>query len=64
AGAVETDPDIQNNTNSAEITVDEPSGSSGCGSCTVGATDGGGSILLSLSVLGFLLWRRRRSNMS
>ncbi|MBW2628945.1 MAG: DUF11 domain-containing protein [Deltaproteobacteria bacterium] len=64
AGAVETDPDIQNNTNSAEITVDEPSGSSGCGSCTVGATDGGGRILLSLSVLGFLLWRRRRSNMS
>ena len=59
AGAVETDPDITNNTNSAEITVNEPSGTSGC-SCTVGASEAGGSILLSLGVLGILLWRRRR----
>jgi uncharacterized repeat protein (TIGR01451 family)/MYXO-CTERM domain-containing protein len=63
AGADETDPDVQNNTNSADITVNEPGGSSGC-SCTVGASDLGGNILLSLSVLGFLLWRRRRSNIS
>jgi len=60
--AIETDPDIENNTSSAEITVNEPS-DSGC-SCTVGASDVGGNILLSLSVLGFLLWRRRSSNVS
>ena len=59
-GATETDPDIANNTNSAEITVNEPGGSSGC-SCTVDASDGGGSILLSLGVLAILLWRRRSS---
>ena len=60
AGATETDPDIVNNTNSADITVNEPGGSSGC-SCTVGASDAGGSILLSLGVLAILLWRRRSS---
>ena len=59
-GADETDPDIANNTNSAEITVNEPGGSSGC-SCTVGARDAGGSILLSLGVLAILLRRRRSS---
>ena len=32
----------------------------GC-SCTVDASDGGGSILLSLGVLAILLWRRRSS---
>ena len=59
-GATETDPDIANNTGSTEITVNEPAGSSGC-SCTVDASDGGGSILLSLGVLAILLWRRRSS---
>ncbi|MBT8452657.1 MAG: DUF11 domain-containing protein, partial [Deltaproteobacteria bacterium] len=42
--AVETDPDIENNTSSVEITVNEPGESSGC-SCTVGASDVGGNIL-------------------
>jgi len=59
-GAYESDPNDANNTGSTEITVNEPGGSSGC-SCTVDASDGGGSILLSLGVLGILLWRRRSS---
>jgi uncharacterized repeat protein (TIGR01451 family)/MYXO-CTERM domain-containing protein len=60
-GATETDPDVQNNTSSVIIRVNEPSSDSGCGSCAVGAGDTGGSMLLSLGVLSVLLWRRRRS---
>ena len=59
-GAYESDPNDANNTGSTEISVNEPAASSGC-SCTVDASDGGGSILLSLGVLGILLWRRRSS---
>lgn len=87
AGAVETDPDIENNTDTAEITVNEPDGGTGgtggaggdggtggtggtdggdggdgCGSCAVGASDTGGSILLSLGVLAVLLRHRRRAS--
>jgi uncharacterized repeat protein (TIGR01451 family) len=62
AGATETDPDVENNTGDVLITVSEPSGDSGCGSCTVGAHDVSGSVLLSLGVLGMLLWLRRRSS--
>lgn len=61
AGATETDPDVENNTGAVQITVNEPSGSSGCGSCAVGQGDASGSILLALGVLGLLAWRRRRS---
>jgi uncharacterized repeat protein (TIGR01451 family)/MYXO-CTERM domain-containing protein len=57
----ETDPDVENNTSSVIIRVNEPSSDSGCGSCAVGAGDTGGSMLLSLGVLSILLWRRRRS---
>jgi uncharacterized repeat protein (TIGR01451 family)/MYXO-CTERM domain-containing protein len=60
-GATETDPDVENNTSSVIIRVNEPSSDSGCGSCAVGAGDTGGSMLLSLGVLSILLWRRRRS---
>ena len=60
-GATETDPDVQNNTSSVIIRVNEPSSDSGCGSCAVGAGDTGASMLLSLGVLSILLWRRRRS---
>ena len=60
-GATETDPDVQNNTSSVIIRVNEPSSDSGCGSCAVGAGDTGASMLLSLGVLSVLLWRRRRS---
>ena len=62
AGATETDPDVENNTDSVIIRVNEPS--SGCGSCAVGSSDASGSLLLSLGVLSVLLWRRRRSSQS
>ena len=61
AGAAETDPDVENNTSGVLLTVSEPSGDSGCGSCTVGSHDMAQSVLLSLGVLGMLLWLRRRS---
>jgi hypothetical protein len=53
---------FENNTGSTEITVNEQS--SGCGSCTVSTRDSGGGMLLSLSVLSVLMWRRRSSNVS
>jgi MYXO-CTERM domain-containing protein len=53
--------DVENNTGGVLIMVSEPSGDSGCGSCMVGTHDMGGSLLLSLGVLGVLLWLRRRS---
>jgi MYXO-CTERM domain-containing protein len=64
AGATETDPDVENNTGSVIIRVNEPSSDSGCGSCAVGSSDASGSLLLSLGVLSVLLWRRRRSSQS
>jgi len=60
-GATETDPDVENNTGAVIIRVNEPSSDSGCGSCAVEDGDAGASLLLSLGVLGILLWRRRRS---
>lgn len=60
-GATETDPDVENNTSSVIIRVNEPSSDSGCGSCAVGAGDTSANMLLSLGVLSILLRRRRRS---